>query len=33
MKINVYSLTTDGDNLGIETQVFGTEKETLAAQA
>lgn len=27
MKVNVYALTTDGDNLGIETVVYATEEE------
>jgi hypothetical protein len=27
LKVTVYSLTTDGDNLGIETTVYATEQE------
>jgi hypothetical protein len=30
MKVTVYSLTTDGDNLGIETGVYATEEEARA---
>jgi len=29
MKVNVYSLTTDGDNMGIETTVYATEQEAM----